>query len=444
MERQPDNTPWALKLQEVTLPDAGEGWKAMAAILDKEMPAERKKRRRWLLLILLLPLAAVSGYLVWRQHGTTSTVSPPRAGNLPVTRGTSPGTLAGTSPGASAGTKPGSSTGTTSGSTPGATPGATLETLPGTTPATTSGRTTLKRTNRTSSGSIRVRTAEPTPGTFVLPADGGGTVPVSVAQRNLRRSDPGKIVPLGSAGPNLRGMRMPHSNDPLKCPPVEKQKASGWVVGIGLNQSIPVDGQQVWTNPSGGLNTWWKDYIPVPFVRYYFLPKLFVQAEVRFHSPQYIPKDLLFQYQYSDSTYSGPVWIKKLFYFQVPVSVHYAPSPDWSIGLGLQYSHYGKGIVGTGDSSLISNYYSYIGPLSNFPMVFVQHNELRGLVSVDYTYRHWIIGMSYDHAFNKALSVRVPDPGATPQAAVLQPTNPFQNSSLQLFVRYILWDGRKY
>ncbi len=421
MERTTDNNPWALKLQEVTLPDAEEGWKGMTTVLDKEMPADRKKRRRWLLLILLLPLAAVSGYLVWRQQGTTSTVSPPRAGSLPVTRGTSPG--------ASAGMKPGRSIGTTSGSTPEATPGTTRA---GTTPA---------GTTRTNSGRIREWIAGPTPGTSVLPADGGGTIPVSVAQRDLRRSDPGKIVLLGIAGPNLSGMRIPHSNDPLKCPPVEKDKASGWVVGIGLNQSIPVDGQQFWTNPSGGLNTWWKDYIPVPFARYYFQPKVFLQAELRIHAPQHMPAYLSFFYQYNDTMMSDLVYIKKLFYFQLPVTIHYSPSTDWSVGLGLQYSHYGNGVYALGDSIPV-NYYGF-GPLKDYPMVFIKNNEFRGLVSVDYTYRRWIIGMSYDQAFTKALVVRVPDPAATPQASVLLSPTPFRNSSLQLYIRYILWDGRK-
>jgi hypothetical protein len=266
-------------------------------------------------------------------------------------------------------------------------------------------------------------------------------MPVSVAQRDLRRSDPGKIVLLGIAGPNLRGMRIPHSNDPLKCPPVEKDKASAWVLGIGLNQSIPVDGQQFWTNPSGGLNTWWKDYIPVPFARYYFQPKVFLQAELRIHAPQYMPKYLSFFYQYNDSMWSDLVYIKKLFYFQLPVTIHYSPATDWSVGLGLQYSHYGNGVYALGDS-IPANYYAF-GPLKDYPMVFVQKDEFRGLVSVDYTYRHWIIGMSYDQAFTKALVVRVPDPAATPQASVLESPTPFRNSSLQLYIRYILWDGRK-
>jgi hypothetical protein len=212
-------------------------------------------------------------------------------------------------------------------------------------------------------------------------------------------------------------------------------------LGIGLNQSIPVDGQQIWTNPSGGLNTWWKDYIPVPIARYYFQPKTFLQAEARIHAPQFMPKAFWFQYQYNDSMFSNSTFIKELFYFDLPVTIHYSPSPDWSIGLGLQYSHYGKGVTATADSGLFHFYFA--GALCEYPMVFVQHNELRGLFSVDYTYRHWIIGMSYDEAFTRAISVRVPDPIAAPQAHVLYSSPPVHNSSLQLFIRYILWDGRK-
>jgi hypothetical protein len=208
-------------------------------------------------------------------------------------------------------------------------------------------------------------------------------------------------------------------------------------VAIGLNQSVPVDGQQVWTNPSGGLNTWWKDYIPVPSIRYYVRPKLYLQLEARIHAPQYTPRDLMFSYKYSDTFYSAPVYIKKLFYLQVPVSVHYSPADNWSVGLGLQYSHYGKGIVQAGDSNV------YIGPLSAFPMAFVKQPEFRGLVSLDYTCRNWVLGASYDEAFTRAITVRVLNPVANPQAGVLQQPPPVRNSSLQLYLRYILWDGRK-
>jgi hypothetical protein len=449
MERLSDNTPWALKLQEVTLPDAGEGWKSMAAVLDKELPAERKRRRWWLLLILLLPLAAVSGYLGWRTHQITSPVSP-RAGYLPAKPGTSPFPANG----AVAGKK------RTAGNVGDTANERTVENGVTVKRSTLVNRdvTEIKKPVSNGGAVVKRRTQmngvmTPTEKTRIYGPGGHDELSRSESELRrserdqprpedeLRRSDPGHIIPLGIAGPNLRVPKIAHSNDPLKCPPVEKQKTTGLVVGVGLNQSIPVDGQQFWFNSSGGLNTWWKDYIPVPFVRYYFRPKLFLQAEVRIRAPQFTPKDAWFAYKYNDTNYLGSIFIKKLFYFQLPVTIHYAFSPDWSVGLGLQYSHYGKGITATSDSGLI--HFNFAGPLSDYPMVFVRRDEFRGLVSVDYTYRHWIIGMSFDEAFTKALSVRVPDPVATPQATVLYTPPPVRNSSLQLYVRYILWDGRQ-
>jgi hypothetical protein len=400
MERLSNNNPWAEKLEQVSLPDAGEAWKAMAVVLDKEMPADqRKRRRRWLLLILLLPLLGGPGYFLWQGQNAGKAIISAPAGKSTVS---APGVAAVVAP---------------------------APLVAGHPVAVCSRRAANRHRVSVSSG------ADVATVTGVVVKDD------EVAhQRPIKHSDPGGIMPLGITGPNLSGIRVPHSNDPLKCPPVEREKTTGFVVGIGLNQALPVQGQQVWTNPSGGLNTWWKDYIPVPFVQYYLQPKVFVQAEVRIHAPQYTPGNLWFSYLSNGGAYSGQVYIKKLFYFQLPVTIHYAPSPRWSIGLGLQYSLYDKGIAATPDTNQ-RNYY-FTAPLSAYPMVYVQHNEFRGLVSLDYIYRRWVVGTSYDEAFTRAVSVRIANLPGPPGSTFLNLPPPVRNNSLQLYVRYILWDGR--
>lgn len=451
MEKIPDSNPWVEKLEQVSLPDAGEAWKTMAAVLDKEMPVVRRRRR--LLLLILLPfLLGGAGYFVWRQAASSRTSQVPGRRELrtEVSGAAAGNGVAGNRRGvagsgvAGSGVAGSTSTAAGKGGHAGGNRGTAVDSM---------GRAVRDIAAAGGAGSLSAAQLSGAPsggspggassgGLHLSGAPSGGMPPDGLPSGLVQpgRAQVGNIVPLDVAGPHLIRGPLLRSNDPLKCPPVEAQKMTRWVAGVGLNQSIPVDGQQVWTNPSGGLNTWWKDYIPVPFVRYYFQPKIFAQVEVRIHAPQYTPRNLWFYYQYNDTFYSGSVIIKKLFYFQLPVSIHYAPDPNWSVGLGLQYSHYGKGIAAIADSSFYN--YFYIGPLSGFPMVFVQHNEFRGLVSLDYTYRHWIIGMSYDEAFNKAISIRVPDPIATPQAHVLYSSPPVRNSSLQLSVRYILWDGR--
>ena len=60
-------------------------------------------------------------------------------------------------------------------------------------------------------------------------------------------------------------------------------------------------------------------------------------------------------------------------------------------------------------------------------------HELRWLLDVNYTYHHFILGLRYNQALSKFINVHVSSTQVT-QA---------RNSSLQLYLRYILWDGRK-
>ena len=55
MERQPHINPWADKLLQVSMPDVGEAWMGMEALLDRKMPRRFwGDGRRWVLLILFL------------------------------------------------------------------------------------------------------------------------------------------------------------------------------------------------------------------------------------------------------------------------------------------------------------------------------------------------------------------------------------------------------
>src|SRR6202012_3209486 len=209
-------------------------------------------------------------------------------------------------------------------------------------------------------------------------------------------------------------------------------KKTGWTLGIGFNQGVAVSGQQAWNHYNvGSLNSPLLDYIPVPTVSYHFQPKLYVQAEARFHAPQYTQKNLGFFYTGNDTLGLTPgyVYIEKLFYFQLPVSIHYSPIPNWSIGLGLQYSRYEKGIgyaqytIGAKPASL-----------SRYKSLSIEHNDFRGLASLDYTFRNWVVGISYDQAFNQFMHAQH-SASVTFNSQTLA-----RNSSFQISLRYTLWD----
>jgi hypothetical protein len=274
----------------------------------------------------------------------------------------------------------------------------------------------------------------------------GSTIP---QQHGLYHSDPVKIRSLGILPPRTIGGRMAlpnwatdwalsktktasrsRSNSPLSV------SRTGWKLGIGFNQPVVVGGQGAWNRRAGGVNPALLDYIPVPSISYYFQPKLYIQAEVRFHAPQYTQRNLAFEYTNFDTTAqalpTGNVYIEKLFYFQLPVSVHYSPFPNWSVGVGLEYSRFSKGIAY--NPSFPGTKPTY---LSKYPTLRIEPSELRGLVSLNYTFRNWVVGISYDAAFTRFMNTQRAVP------TIFDSETLTRNKAFQLTLRYTLWDGRK-
>jgi hypothetical protein len=228
-------------------------------------------------------------------------------------------------------------------------------------------------------------------------------------------------------------------------PEKEKEKIKGFVAGLGLNHVFPVGGQQVSSFNSGGTTGTLSDYIPVPMVRYYFSEKLYVQMEAQFNAPQYAGKNVVIQ---ATPISLGPnrvltntVSVQKLFYFNVPLSVHYSPIDNLSIGVGLQYSRL-RNAVGQTDSTITNTFSTPVDSLVGKHIItlktspayqLISTNEFRVLLDANYTYKHFVLGFRYNQALSNFVNVQLGS-GAVTQA---------RNSSLQLYLRYILWDQRK-
>jgi hypothetical protein len=231
------------------------------------------------------------------------------------------------------------------------------------------------------------------------------------------------------------------------APPKEKEKTErndGWMVGIGLNQFFRVGGQQASSFNSGGITGTLSDYIPVPMVRYYFNPKLYVQLEAQFNTPQYTKKNLVISQPPPDSTgtltrLQSSASIQQLFYFNVPLSVHYEVLDNLDLGIGLQFSRLSNAI-GTFDSSAYTlgspdtvNATATKSFKGDTLYQRIKTEEFRFLLDASYTYKHFILGLRYNQALSKFINIQVA-PGQVTQS---------RNSSLQLYLRYILWDDRK-
>ncbi len=227
--------------------------------------------------------------------------------------------------------------------------------------------------------------------------------------------------------------------------PDEKQKDHGWVIGVGLNQFFPIGGQSGSTYNSDGLTGTLSDYLPVPMIRYYLNEKLYLQLEAQLNTPQPTKKNLVFNSPLPDTatvrgnTIVSSATIQQLYYFNIPLSLHYNYNDKLNAGVGVQFSHLSNAI-GNFDSTITNNNTTAVTDAKatksfKGDTLFrrIKTNELRFLIDVNYTYKHFVLGLRYNQALSKFIDVQLPT-GGTTQA---------RNSSLQLYLRYILWDTRK-
>jgi hypothetical protein len=465
-ERRQHRNPWAEKLSQVSLPDGGESWKAMEAMLDRELPTGRGRDwRRWVLLILLLLLLIgvcncpgrkwfLSGKTEVGKTEVSKTETDQAGGSRAETdktgKGSFPEVPAGekvrggpSAGGPSAGaTVPGSVKGDSASGpereagTRGVEPVTAAKTV-GTKPARRLVVVAKTRDSLTNVG--RGENAPPGAGTPTKPA--GKTVTTPAAKT--------VTTPAVKTAPKNAAKRPPtlSKDGEKKKDDEKKEKQGGWMVGVGLNQFFTVGSQQASSFNSGGITGTLGDYIPVPMVRYYFNPKLYVQLEAQINTPQYTKKNLVAVSTPVDSigtttggaliTVQKSVSINKLFYFNIPISLHYTVFGHLDIGTGLQYSRLTNGIgvfnnnYDTGGSASLSTETKSFRGDSVYKEI--KTHEFRFLVDANYTWQHFIFGIRYNQALSKFIHVEI-SPGQITQA---------RNSSLQLYLRYILWDGRK-
>jgi len=485
---------WAERLSQVSLPDGDAAWEGMQLLLDKRMPV-KKDRRRWILLILLLLLLIgvcnCPGRFGSRvRHGSEDQVV--RAS------GERGGGGGGGEPGANAGSPNGR--GSADRGVPAGGPDGGGSSDRGVPAGNPDGGGSADRGVPAGGpdGSLRSGRAIPAvPGggapaspDRAIPSDHGMVsspnrgIPAKVTasgsgrkghkpkgreaflneEENITASDTGRSgTNPAPAGKKEEGVVTPPAPGKSATPPAKKdssstqkkkeppreekkQRAAGWTVGIGLNQFFTIGGQQASHYNSGGISGTLGDYIPVPMVRYHFNRKFFIQLEAQLNSPQYTGKDLLISLPPLDSLSptvrrQSSVLIKKLFYFNVPLSLHYNVFRGLDLGAGIQFSRLSNGIglfqdrtmnIGPGGipDSLSATSKSIKGDTLYKK---IRTTELRALLDASYTQGRFIFGIRYNQALSQFIHVQVA-PGQITQA---------RNSSLQLYLRYVLWDNQK-
>jgi hypothetical protein len=162
-------------------------------------------------------------------------------------------------------------------------------------------------------------------------------------------------------------------------------------------------------------------------------------------NPQYIQPVLLFQQKSevasTNTTYYNSVYAKKLYYFNIPVGVHYSPFHHFYLGTGLQFSSLVSGVAlhertkSVGSSNrydLVSQSYSRFknDTISNR----IDNNEFRLMLDANYYWRQFTVGLRYNQALSNYVSFRLNS---------ASPLFQDKNKSLQFYLRYNLWENHK-
>ncbi len=225
----------------------------------------------------------------------------------------------------------------------------------------------------------------------------------------------------------------------------------GFSVGIGLNQFFALGDQSKSNLNADGTTGTLTDYLPVPEIRYYFRPRLYVQLEAQFNTPQYTKPNLVAsQHVTLDSSntvqpYTATsVYIKKLYYFNLPLSVHYSPIKHLFLGAGIEYAKMTNGVAlfqqyssslitttnGNNPSLTDSIHYSKLQSFkgdSVYKMLNTQ--EFRVLFDASFQWKGFTLGLRYNQALERFINVQISNSQVSQS----------RNSSLQLYLRYTLW-----
>ena len=238
----------------------------------------------------------------------------------------------------------------------------------------------------------------------------------------------------------------------LKNKKSEEHK-KGWTFSVGVNHFIRINDQQAASRKgqarnadSEGLTGKIADYVPVPQARYHFNNKVFVQGELQFNAPQFTQPVQLEQRTYHDGVFevSDIASLKKLTYFNLPVSAHYRLFKNLYVGTGVQFSRLSSAVVlyeksGTSTNPQFPDTTFKISKqqrIKNDTVFQKLHTtEFRLLGDVSYQSGPLALGLRYNHALQGLVKV----PVAAAGGAVTQ----VRNSSLQLYLRYRFLDKRK-
>ena len=269
--------------------------------------------------------------------------------------------------------------------------------------------------------------------------------PLALIGSGYDRSSPGRYASLPVAG--LKGGKslLPGKASPAKGGKEGKgEQILAFGVWDGLN--FAMDGQTVYRYTSSDGPDLLVDHLPGAYVRMYLGDRVYIDAGVRLYSPQYTRFQRIDSTGGTDTVYSPfqvtvkdtVVSLEKLYYTDIPLTVHYRVVAGLYLGGGLQYSRLWDGAaVERFDSR--PNGSSIVGSSGNWnldlkydpgALARLRRSDWRVLLDVAYRWKRVTLDLRYQQSLTSY--VRPGQGGSSPH-----------NSSLQLNLSYDIWRQRR-
>jgi hypothetical protein len=465
MEREENTNLWADRLQEIPVPESGQAWMAMENLLNKELPPVNRIPRNYRVFGMVAPvLALIIGYVF--VHGRHQTTGPAQGKQARLEQPALESSRA------------------AKGQDAGPQDARWQDTERMNQPIHEGSVEPDRKRMRSSSGSIRPDDRRDRDGTQTSPRDGrpddrGDQQHQREQQYQRERHEitgrqknalsdkisstagqsrmpalpgPGSIMLLELAPLDAKGagaivdIPLARGHKAIAFSRVQKIKKElvweerGWRLGVGFVQPVVTGDIQLTSNPYDGLNSAWKNYLPIVEVDYCFEKRYYLAVEAMFHQPQDAHDNLRFMYPVYDSALGytnpyGPYSIVRLFYFKLPVTINYCLSPHWSTGLGLEYARYGSAIAVYNDTMKGRGLL-----LSQFPDVHIEQNELRGIAKVEYQLGRWGLGVRFDAGLTHFIDYHYSFP---PFPNNIFPPVVSRNTTLEVTLHYFFWESGK-
>jgi hypothetical protein len=208
-----------------------------------------------------------------------------------------------------------------------------------------------------------------------------------------------------------------------------------FAAGIAPYQNIAVASQQTYNYNSAAGKNILMDYIPSPYLQLHVTNRIYLLGEFQFNTPQATPSLLLSHKTFAvpavNTNYTENIYLRKLYYFNMPVSFYYSPVRNFYIGSGLQFSSFNSALADmeqrSADNTLLRS--ETIKLKDDSLSSKINGSEWRYLFDANYYHNRFMFGFRYNQALNNFIDLHINN--------ILPPTQA-RNQAFQFYIRYNL------